>query len=229
CLAVDVFACIWIAMHWPFSDLFYFVTKRCQISKTTIRLPQIIFELRWSLDELVYGGPSEGLYQTNLPSPDDIISYIREDRESQVTHICHKEEIEVQDYQILTREIVSTLRPLEEIIQENIFCLGGNWDHIPVCLCYMLYCVANSEKFNLAYYMAKRMEWVTKQSRLILPYGMLLTHLFKFIIDENPELNNESYVLYHRVMNPLADRQERKLEGIVAREEVVTPPPPPPS
>nr|GEV48130.1 hypothetical protein [Tanacetum cinerariifolium] len=71
---------------------------------------------RWSLDELAYGVLFEGPYQTNLPSPDDIISYIREDREGQVTRIRHKEEIKVQDYQILTREIVSTLKPLEEII-----------------------------------------------------------------------------------------------------------------
>ncbi|GJR13521.1 copia protein [Tanacetum coccineum] len=163
-----------------------------------------VFSDSWSLDKLVYGAHSEVPYQSNIPSPDDIISYIREDREGQVTHIRHQEEIEVQDYQILTREIVSTLKPLEEIIWENVFCFGGNWDHVPACLCYMIYYVANYKKFNLAYFMAKRMEWVTKQARLILPYGMLLTHLFNFIIGENPELQNESYVLYDRVMNPLA-------------------------
>ncbi|GJW48153.1 hypothetical protein Tco_0079799 [Tanacetum coccineum] len=53
---------------------------------------------RWRLDELAYGIPSDGPYQTNLPSIEDIIL------------------------------------------------------------------------FNLAYFMAKRMEWVTKQKRLILPY-----------------------------------------------------------
>ncbi|GKF34529.1 hypothetical protein Tco_0107729 [Tanacetum coccineum] len=58
--------------------------------------------------------------------------------------------------------------------------------------------------------MAKRMEWITKQKRLILPYGMLLTRLFKLIMNENHELYNESYVLYDRVMNPLAAQQERK-------------------
>ncbi|GJS43129.1 hypothetical protein Tco_0568172 [Tanacetum coccineum] len=76
-----------------------------------------------------------------------------------------RKKIDVHDHQVLTREIVPTLKPLEEIIQENVFCLGGNQDHVPTCLCYMLYCVANSDKFNLAYYMAKRMGWVTKQSR----------------------------------------------------------------
>ncbi|GKA00882.1 hypothetical protein Tco_0673547 [Tanacetum coccineum] len=123
-----------------------------------------VFTDKWSLDELAYGVPTDGPYQTNPPSPDDIISYIRIDREGQVTRIRHEQEIDVHDHQILTREIVPTLKPLEEIIWENVFCLGGNRDHVPACLCYMLYCVARSEKFNLAYYMAKRMEWVTKQS-----------------------------------------------------------------
>ncbi|GJQ95460.1 retrovirus-related pol polyprotein from transposon TNT 1-94 [Tanacetum coccineum] len=144
------------------------------------------------------------------PSINDIISSIRIDREGQVRRIRHEEQIDVLEYQILTCKIVSTLKPLEEIIRENVFCLGGNWDHVPACLCFMLYCVVYSEKFNLAYYMAKRMEWVTKQARLILPYGMLLTRLFKFIMNEYLELYNESYVLYDRVMNPLAAQLERK-------------------
>nr|GEW09889.1 ribonuclease H-like domain-containing protein [Tanacetum cinerariifolium] len=129
-----------------------------------------VFSDRWSLDELVFSAPSEGPYQTILPSPNDIISHVREDKEGQVTRIRHQEEVEVQDYQILTREIMSTLKPLEQIIWEDVFYLGGNQDHVLACLCYMLYCVANSERFNFAYFMAKRMEWVTKQARLILTY-----------------------------------------------------------
>ncbi|GJX07727.1 copia protein [Tanacetum coccineum] len=38
-----------------------------------------VFTDRWSLDELAYGVPLEGPYQTNPPSPDDIISFIRTD------------------------------------------------------------------------------------------------------------------------------------------------------
>ncbi|GJS76260.1 hypothetical protein Tco_0726141 [Tanacetum coccineum] len=67
-----------------------------------------------------------------------------------------------------------------------------------------------SEKFNLVFFIAKRMEFVTKQARLILPYGMFLTSLFKFIMGKSPELFNESYVLYDRVMYPLTAQQERK-------------------
>ncbi|GJS28284.1 pentatricopeptide repeat-containing protein [Tanacetum coccineum] len=125
---------------------------------------------RWRLDELAYGVPSDGPYQTKPPSIEDIISSIRIDRGGQVHRIRHEEEVDVLEYQVLTREIEPTLKPLEEIIRENVFCLGGNRDHVPACLCFMLYCVVHSEKFNLAYYMAKRMEWVTKQARLLLPY-----------------------------------------------------------
>ncbi|GJT02307.1 hypothetical protein Tco_0823476 [Tanacetum coccineum] len=137
-----------------------------------------VFSYRWSLDELVYGAPLEGPYQTTSFSP-----------------IYH---LEVREY----REVKSLAY---RINQEEIK------DHVPACLCYMLYCVANFENFNIAYFMAKRMEWVTKQARLILPYGMLLTLLFDFIISEYPELKNESYVLYDRVMTPLATQLERKL------------------
>ncbi|GJR18736.1 zf-CCHC domain-containing protein [Tanacetum coccineum] len=131
-----------------------------------------VFTDKWSLYELAYGVPTDGPYQTNPPSPDDIILSIRIERESQVRCICYEEEIDVLEYQVLTREIEPTLKPLEEIIWENVFCLGGNQDHVPACLCYMLYCVVHFKKFNLAYFMAKRMEWVTRQKRLILqPYN----------------------------------------------------------
>nr|GEU44030.1 hypothetical protein [Tanacetum cinerariifolium] len=83
-----------------------------------------VFTDKWSLDELAYGVPMDGPYQTNPHSPDEIISYIRIDREGQVRRIRHEEEIDVHDHQILTREIVPNLKPLEEIIWENAFCPG---------------------------------------------------------------------------------------------------------
>ncbi|GKF24443.1 hypothetical protein Tco_0076765, partial [Tanacetum coccineum] len=126
---------------------------------------------KWSLDELAYGVPTDGPYQTNPPSPDSIISYIQNDREGQVTCIRHEQEIDVQDYQILTREIVSTLKPLEEIIWENV----SVWGVI----------------------------------RTMFPH-VFVTCSIICVMSENPELLNESYVLYDRVMNPLTAQQERK-------------------
>ncbi|GKE37260.1 hypothetical protein Tco_1460665, partial [Tanacetum coccineum] len=75
-----------------------------------------VFTNKWSLDELAYGVPTDGPYQTNPPSPDDIILSVRIDREGQVCRIRYEEEIDVLEHQILTREIVPTLKPLEEII-----------------------------------------------------------------------------------------------------------------
>ncbi|GJX53542.1 hypothetical protein Tco_0281911 [Tanacetum coccineum] len=159
-----------------------------------------VFSDRWRVNELIYGIPIYGPYQTNLPPIEDIISSIRVDRDGQVRRIRHEEEIDVLEYQVLNREIEPSLKPLEEIIRENVFYLGGNRDHVLACLCFMLYCVVHSEKFNLAYYMAKRMEWVTKQARLLLPYGILLTRLFTFIMNENPD----------HVMTPLSAQLEQK-------------------
>ncbi|GJZ20942.1 copia protein [Tanacetum coccineum] len=59
----------------------------------------------WRLDELVYGIPSDGPYQTNLTSIEDIISSIRIDQDGQVRRIRHEEEIDVLEYQVLTRGI----------------------------------------------------------------------------------------------------------------------------
>ncbi|GJV37110.1 hypothetical protein Tco_1409587, partial [Tanacetum coccineum] len=54
-----------------------------------------VFTDKWSLDELAYGVPT-----------DDI--------EGQVRRIRHEEEIDVLEYQVLTREIEPTLKPLKD-------------------------------------------------------------------------------------------------------------------
>nr|GEV92239.1 retrovirus-related Pol polyprotein from transposon TNT 1-94 [Tanacetum cinerariifolium] len=84
-----------------------------------------VFTNKWSLNELAYGVLTDDPYQTNSPSLDDIILSIRIDRKGQVCCIHHEKEIDVLEYQVLTHEIEPTLKPLEEIIQENVFCLGG--------------------------------------------------------------------------------------------------------
>ncbi|GKF01879.1 hypothetical protein Tco_0028802 [Tanacetum coccineum] len=64
-----------------------------------------VFTDRWRLDELAYCIPSDGPYQTNLPSIEDVISSIQINRDGQVRRIRHEEEIDVLEYQVLTREI----------------------------------------------------------------------------------------------------------------------------
>nr|GFA29362.1 hypothetical protein [Tanacetum cinerariifolium] len=59
--------------------------------------------------------------------------------------------------------------------------LLGNKDHLNVYLVYMLYYLANQKRFNLAYYIAMRMESMIKNNFMVLPYGMLLTRLYMHV------------------------------------------------
>ncbi|GJV76023.1 hypothetical protein Tco_1507607 [Tanacetum coccineum] len=60
-------------------------------------------------------------------------------------------------------------------------------------------------------FVAKRMEFVRRQPRMILPYDMLLTCLYNRVMSNFPELSNDRYVLYDRVMYPLAQQHKRKI------------------
>ncbi|GJW45406.1 hypothetical protein Tco_0074205 [Tanacetum coccineum] len=141
------------------------------------------FSDKWSLNDLQYSVPTSGPYQTDPPYPNEIKNYVQEEQEGPVTRQNNL---------------------------GNVLCLEGNWDHVPTFLCHMIYCIARSKQYNLAYFIAKRMEFVTKQPRLILPYGMLLTRFFKYVMFESPELSNDRYVLCDRFMYPLTTQQERK-------------------
>ncbi|GJR19193.1 hypothetical protein Tco_0967720 [Tanacetum coccineum] len=100
-----------------------------------------------------------------------------------------------------------------EIIRENKLCLGGHRDHVPACLCHMLYCIETSSKYNLAFFILKRMESIRNTPKANLPYGMLLTRLFTHIVSNFPELSNDHYILCDRVMHPLAPHYERKTQS----------------
>ncbi|GJR29019.1 hypothetical protein Tco_1105251 [Tanacetum coccineum] len=61
-----------------------------------------------------------------------------------------------------------------------------------------------SERYNLAYFI------VAKQPRLIMPYDMLLTHLFKHVMAIGHRVLDDYYDLHDRVMYPLTAQQTRK-------------------
>ncbi|GKB94153.1 hypothetical protein Tco_0980290 [Tanacetum coccineum] len=83
------------------------------------------FSDKWSLDDLQYSVPMSGPYQTDPPCPDEIKNYVQEEWEGPVTRIRYDVVINIEENQILTREIVS-------------------------------------ERYNLAHFIAKRMEFATK-------------------------------------------------------------------
>ncbi|GJR65981.1 hypothetical protein Tco_0012046 [Tanacetum coccineum] len=100
--------------------------------------------------------------------------------------------------------------PWVDIIRENVICLGGHRDYVSVCLCHMLYCIETSTPYNLAFFILKQIEKTRNKPKELLPYGMLLTRLFKHVVFVFPELEIDHYILYDRVMHPLAPHYERK-------------------
>ncbi|GJY14559.1 hypothetical protein Tco_0384981 [Tanacetum coccineum] len=73
-----------------------------------------------------------------------------------------------------------------------------NSDHPNTCLVYMLYFLANRKPFNLAYYMANRMVYVIKSDLMVLPYGMLLTRLYRHVLTIQPcHVTNAHYLMDH--------------------------------
>nr|GEV01593.1 hypothetical protein [Tanacetum cinerariifolium] len=84
---------------------------------------------------------------------------------------------------------------------------SGNKDHPNACLCYMLYCLTIEKTFNLAYYIAKRIESVTKSDIMTLPYGMLLTRLFEHVRISHLFAIKDNHYLVDHVMIPLSKRR----------------------
>nr|GEW93678.1 pentatricopeptide repeat-containing protein [Tanacetum cinerariifolium] len=92
----------------------------------------------------------------------------------------------------------------------NFVIQRGHRDHVFVCLCHMLYYIKTSTLYNLAFFILKRMEKTQNKPKELLPYGMLLTRLFKHVVSIFPELVIDHYLLYDRVMHPVTPRYERK-------------------
>nr|GEV93806.1 ribosomal protein L7Ae/L30e/S12e/Gadd45 [Tanacetum cinerariifolium] len=86
----------------------------------------------------------------------------------------------------------------------------GHRDRLPACLAHMLYCVVAEEQYNLAYFFVKRIECAKATPTAYLPYGMFLTHLYRYVMETYPRLDNGTYDIVERVMRPIALRQTRR-------------------
>nr|GEW46994.1 retrovirus-related Pol polyprotein from transposon TNT 1-94 [Tanacetum cinerariifolium] len=86
----------------------------------------------------------------------------------------------------------------------------GHRDHVFACLCHMLYCIESSTPYNLAFFILKRMEKTRNKPKELLPYGMILSRLFKHVVFVFLELEIDNYLSFDHVMHPLAPYYERK-------------------
>nr|GEX75709.1 pentatricopeptide repeat-containing protein [Tanacetum cinerariifolium] len=164
----------------------------------------------WLLDYLSISAPSKGRYKTTPPSLNFIKSVIQVPRQGQVTRTKKKKPFVVDKNGILTCEIQPHMKPWVDIILENVICLGGHPNHVFACLCHILYCIKTFTPYNLEFFILKRMEKTRNKPNKLLPYGILLTRLFKHVVSIFPELVIDHYISYDRVMHPLVPHYERK-------------------
>ncbi|GKB50220.1 zf-CCHC domain-containing protein [Tanacetum coccineum] len=113
--------------------------------------------------------------------------------------------------QIETNELFNHLRPCELVIRDNVYSAIGNRDHTQEVIALMLYCLENRQPFNLAYFINRRMYVFRDRKDKVLPYGMILSRLFKNLkanMVEHPF--DECYKLIPRKMSPLKAKQPKK-------------------
>ncbi|GKC27382.1 hypothetical protein Tco_1034676 [Tanacetum coccineum] len=152
---------------------------------------------------------TEGPYHTDLPTPDKIRPFLLLER-TESNHTIKSKNVILTPNQILTKELRQDMKRWEELIHENVFGLRGHQDHLPASLAHMLYCIVAEEQYNLAYFFVKRIECARATLTANLLYGMFLTHLFRYIMEHYPCLDNGIYNVVDRVMRPLALKQTQK-------------------
>ncbi|GJV69498.1 hypothetical protein Tco_1485007 [Tanacetum coccineum] len=108
-----------------------------------------------------------------------------------------------------TPDDIRRLLELERVVVDCTI-KRGHRDRLPACLAHMLYCVVVEEQYNLAYFFVKRIECAKATPTANLLYGMLLTRLYRYVLETYPHLDNGTYDIAERVMRPLALRQTRR-------------------
>ncbi|GJR70072.1 hypothetical protein Tco_0016137 [Tanacetum coccineum] len=121
------------------------------------------------------------------------------------THKVKGKPVVIDPFQMVISELKLDFKKWETILSESVISLTGNKDHPNACLSYMLYCLTIGKQFNFAYYIAKRMESVTKSDVMALPYGMLLTRFFKHVHTSHPYAITVLHDLVDHVVIPLTE------------------------
>ncbi|GJY87062.1 hypothetical protein Tco_0501690, partial [Tanacetum coccineum] len=102
-------------------------------------------------------------------------------------------------------------RPCELVIRGNVYSDIGNRDHTQASIALMLYCLETGQPFNLAYFIIRRMYFFRDRRDKVLPYGMIITRLFKNLkanMEKHPF--DERYKLVPRKMSSLKAKQPKK-------------------
>ncbi|GKB97844.1 hypothetical protein Tco_0983981 [Tanacetum coccineum] len=171
-----------------------------------------MFSPDWSIASLLKCIDPNTVYLTPLDDPDVVSDTIFNERPPAKRRPNNGKKIVPDPYQMVLSEMKLDFRKWETILSENVISLSGNKDHPNTCLVYMLYFLANRKLFNLAYYMANRMVCVIKSDLMVLPYGMLLTRLYRHVLTIQPcHVTNAHYLVDHVMVNLIEGRAHRFL------------------
>nr|GEW71220.1 hypothetical protein [Tanacetum cinerariifolium] len=177
--------------------------------KSTSGVCICIYSDAWGLDELEKALEKIKPYNSRLPAFDDTQNLIHRrtihekiDKEGNTIHKFPN--------QIETNELFDHLRPCKLVIRENVYSAIGNKDHTQAVIALMFYCLENRQPFNLTYFIIRRMYFFRDRRDEVLPYGMILTRLFKNLKANMAQgLFDERYKLVPRKMSSLKAKQPK--------------------
>ncbi|GKE24677.1 hypothetical protein Tco_1436189 [Tanacetum coccineum] len=106
------------------------------------------------------------------------------------------------------------IKDWELIIRENVICVDTHKSSIDACSAIMLYHLKNSQNFNLAYFIARKIESVNDRVDCPLPYGLFIILLYRFILTKHPKIfrprHSLQFILHYRMMRSINRKSERK-------------------
>ncbi|GKC37489.1 hypothetical protein Tco_1049873 [Tanacetum coccineum] len=118
------------------------------------------------------------------------------------------------------------LKGWELFFKENFFCSITKRNNVKTCTAYMLYYLAIRRKFNFTSMIIYRIEEVINKRKGPMPFAMLLTRLYNYILDTNPQAIAliSRFTFHEHVMDPIdISRNPSKEKGKkVASPSVIT-------
>ncbi|GJY72976.1 hypothetical protein Tco_0477407 [Tanacetum coccineum] len=137
-------------------------------------------------------------YQTNLPNIRDVVQDI---------YIPSSHQNYSNPTIILRDNLPPNIKDWELIVRKNVICVDTHKTSLDACSTIMLYNLKNSHDFNLADFIAHKIESVKNRVDCPLPYGLLITRLYRFILAKHPELfrphHTLQFVMHYRIMNSI--------------------------
>ncbi|GJS92702.1 hypothetical protein Tco_0799670 [Tanacetum coccineum] len=119
---------------------------------------------------------------------------------------------------ILRDNLPPNIKDWELIVRKNVICVDTYKSSLNARLAIMIYNLKNSQDFNLAYFIAHKIESGKNQVDCPLPYGLLITYLYRFILAKHPKLfrphQTLQFVIHYRMMRSINRKNEEKRNEI---------------